>query len=248
MRGPAAPLTKDGEFHGFRPGARATVIPSAFFSEVLPRIEDEAELRVTLFLMFALGRHKGYPRYVSHHELEALGPLAESLAPLPGEIADNLERGLALAVQRETFLAVDVEQGGLHQRLYLLNTPSDRRSLERMRDGVLKVGRPLPEHREPPAPERENVFQLYEENIGPITPLVAEELREAESLYPFEWIEEAMREAALLNKRSWRYAARILERWAMEGRQSEKAGRDPGADDSIRARVIRRFDQLSGDR
>jgi DnaD/phage-associated family protein len=248
MTQPLTPLRKDGEFHGFQPGARATVIPSAFFTEVMPAIDDEAELRVSLYLMFSLGRHKGYPRYVTRRELAALGPLAESLAPLPGEIAENLERGLALATGRETFLAVDVEREGERETLYLMNTPADRRAVERIREGLLPLGRPLPPRTEPPAPERENVFQLYEENIGPITPLMAEELREAERLYPFEWIEEALREAAVLNKRSWRYAARILERWAMEGRQGEKAGRDPGGDDSIRSRVVRRFDQLSGGR
>lgn len=246
MTHPASPLHKDGEFHGFQPGARATAIPSAFFTEVMPSIEDEAELRVSLYLMFTLGRHRGYPRCVSRRELEALGPLAESVAPLQGEIAESIAHGLALAVARETFLAVDIEREGERETLYLLNTPGDRRAAERIRDGLLTIGRPWPPRTEPPTPARENVFQLYEENIGPITPLIAEELRDAERLYPFEWIEEAMKEAAVLNKRSWRYAARILERWAMEGRQGEKAGRDPGGDDSIRARVVRRFDQLSG--
>lgn len=241
------PLKKDGDFSGFQPGSRATVIPSSFFSEVLPAIEDEAELRVTLYLLYTLGRHKGYPRYVSRNELAALVPLAESLAPLPGEIADNLTRGLELSVGRETFLAVEVERDEHKETLYFLNTPGDRRAVEQVRTGVIALGRALPAHTEPPAPERENVFQLYEENIGPITPLIAEELREAEGIYPFEWIEEAMKEAAVLNKRSWRYAARILERWAMEGRKGEKAGRDSGGDDSIRARVIRRFDKLAGD-
>jgi len=96
-------------------------------------------------------------------------------------------------------------------------------------------------------PERQgSVFQLYEENIGPITPLIAEELKEAEELYPYEWLEEALREAALLNKRSWRYASRILERWATEGRTREKAGRDPGEGNSARAQLLRRYRDLSG--
>ncbi len=243
----SGPIPKDGHFSGFVAGSRATVLPTAFFTEVLPGIEDEAELRVTLYLFYALGRRKGYPRFVTRSELEALAPLAESLAPLPGEIAENLDRGLGLAAQRGTFLTLQVEREGRSDGLFLLNTPGDRRAFQQILSGQLEVGRPLPRPAEPPAPERHNVFQLYEENIGPITPLVAEELREAEQLYPVEWIEEALKEAAVLNKRSWRYAARILERWAMEGRQGEKAGRDPAGVDTIRARVIRRFDQLAGD-
>ena len=66
--------------------------------------------------------------------------------------------------------------------------------------------------------QRPNIFVLYEQNIGPLTPLLAEELMEAEDTYPAAWIEDAFREAVELNKRSWRYIQRILERWAAEGK------------------------------
>ncbi|UCD21877.1 MAG: DnaD domain protein [Chloroflexota bacterium] len=71
-----------------------------------------------------------------------------------------------------------------------------------------------------------NIFVLYEQNIGIITPMIAEELQEAEKLYPPGWIEEAFKEAVQLNKRSWRYIARILERWANEGKDSGEYKRD----------------------
>ena len=54
-------------------------------------------------------------------------------------------------------------------------------------------------------PERPNVFRLYEENIGMLTPMVADELRAAEEEYPSGWVEAAIREAAAGNVRSWRY-------------------------------------------
>ena len=69
-------------------------------------------------------------------------------------------------------------------------------------------------------PPTVNIFALYEQNIGMITPMIAEELKEAEKLYPPQWIEEAFKEAVTLNKRSWKYIARILERWASEGKDS----------------------------
>jgi DNA replication protein DnaD len=56
--------------------------------------------------------------------------------------------------------------------------------------------------------------------------MIAEELQEAEKLYPADWIESAFREAVSLNKRSWKYIARILERWAVEGKDNGKLGRD----------------------
>jgi DnaD/phage-associated family protein len=71
-----------------------------------------------------------------------------------------------------------------------------------------------------------NIFTLYEQNIGMITPMIAEELKEAEKLYPPLWIEEAFKEAVTLNKRSWKYIARILERWTSEGKDSGEYKRD----------------------
>ena len=74
--------------------------------------------------------------------------------------------------------------------------------------------------------EKPSIFALYEQNIGLLTPMIAEELKEAEKLYPVSWIEEAFKEAVSLNKRNWRYIARILERWASEGKESGEFRRD----------------------
>ena len=87
------------------------------------------------------------------------------------------------------------------------------------------------------APRKPNIFALYEENIGLLTPLIAEELKEAEKRYPQKWIEEAFREAVELNKRSWRYIARILESWASGGKESGE--HRPGAKKSGPDKYIR---------
>ncbi|MGC8787666.1 MAG: DnaD domain-containing protein, partial [Anaerolineae bacterium] len=72
---------------------------------------------------------------------------------------------------------------------------------------------------EPAMPtERPNIFILYEQNIGLLQPIIAEELQEAERAYPQEWIEEAFRIAVERNVRNWKYVRRILERWAAEGK------------------------------
>ncbi len=235
-------------FGGFPSGARATAVPSVFFSELLPQIEDEWELRVTLYVIYALGRRKGYPRFVTLGELNGEAPLLASLGDGGSQPPlERLEKGLDEAVGRGSILRLDLEHEGRAERLYFLNSPSDRRAIEQLRDGRIDLGRVLPPVQGAPASQRGNVFQLYEENIGPLTPLVAEELREAEELYPFEWLEEALREAALQNKRSWRYAAAILQRWATEGRKREKAGRDPGEGNSARAQLLRRYRELGGD-
>jgi len=252
MRSPeAGRMTADARsstpFTGFPAGARATVVPSLFFSELLPQIDDEAELRVTLYAFYALGRRKGYPRFVTESELRAEAPLLAALGDGADQLAlDRLRQGLDKASQRGTLLTLEVEKAGQRERLVFVNTPSDRRAVALIREGGLDLGRALPAEQGAPSSRRDNVFQLYEANIGPLTPLVAEELKEAEELYPYEWLEEALREAALLNKRSWRYVSRILQRWATEGRTREKAGRDPGEGGSARAQFLRRYRDLGG--
>jgi DnaD/phage-associated family protein len=231
-------------FAGFPAGGRATTIPSVFFSHVLPYVEDDAELRVTLYLYYALGRRKGYPRFVTRNELRGEAPLIATLGP--NEAEERLEHGLSLAVARGTLLAMDIEHAGRQERIYLLSTPSGRRAIEQIKDGRIELGRVLPPVQEAPLLDRANIYQLYEENIGPLAPIVAQELHEAEELYPLEWIEEALNEAALQNKRSWKYAAAILQRWATEGRKRETAGRDPGEGNSARAQLLRRYRDAGG--
>ena len=241
-----SPAASGSGFKGYPAGAKATVVPSVFFSELLPQIEDASELRVTLYLFYALGRRHGYPRFVTERELRAEGPLLASLAD-GGKIEplEALVKGLSLAVERGSLLGLEVEQNGTTETLFSTNTPANRRAFEQIRDGRMPLGRPLPQQAGTPKPQRENVFHLYEENIGPLTPLVAEELKEAEQLYPYEWLEEALREAALQNKRSWRYAAAILQRWATGGRTRETAGRASDGT-SARSQILSRYRQQLG--
>lgn len=70
-----------------------------------------------------------------------------------------------------------------------------------------------------PAAEKPNVFRLYQENIGPLTPFTAELLRDAAASYSEEWLEDAIKEAVLYNARNWKYVQAILQNWKAEGRK-----------------------------
>ncbi len=65
-----------------------------------------------------------------------------------------------------------------------------------------------------------NIYSFYEQNIGIITPHVAELIKEAENLYPVEWIEDAIKQSLVQNKRNWAYISSILNRWKIEGRDN----------------------------
>src|SRR4030067_1000164 len=70
--------------------------------------------------------------------------------------------------------------------------------------------------------EHPNIFQLYEANVGPLTPMIADALRDAEKTYQADWIEDAFRIAVERNKRNWRYIDAILHRWQEGGRDDRK--------------------------
>jgi DNA replication protein len=206
---------------GFPNSAAGTVIPNAFFSSHLPEMTDPAELAVSAYVFFALGQKRRHPRFVTERELESDATLLRTLASLSlGD--DALERGLRLAVERGTL----VRAASGEEALFAVNMPVNRRALERLAAEGVRVETPLPPRDGSVEP---NIFSLYEENIGAITPLLAEDLREAEATYPPAWIEDAVREAVELNKRSWRYVRSILRRWETEGRDEEHR-RDPEAD------------------
>lgn len=71
--------------------------------------------------------------------------------------------------------------------------------------------------------EQPNIFLLYEQNIGLLTPMIAGQLEDAADRYPADWIEAAFSEAVQRNKRNWKYISAILRRWETEGRQAWNA-------------------------
>ena len=214
-------------FAGFPRRVRFVPVPSPVFGPLLEQIDDLAELKSTLRVIWLLHQKRGYPRFVTLKELRADRTLARALATDGAPDGARVERALARAVDRGTLLSGVVERDEGQERLYMLNTESDRHALAGIMGGELSVG-PMPKD----APwegttERPNIFALYEDNVGMLSPMIAEELREAEQLYPAPWIEDAFREAVSQNKRSWRYIARILERWEREGRGDGEPGRHP---------------------
>ncbi|MCI0477669.1 MAG: DnaD domain protein [Anaerolineales bacterium] len=198
-------------FSGFPAGKiEVTPLPNLFFSELIPAIDDLAELKVTLHIFWRLAHSK--TTHVRASELRADRTLAQSLQANDAAPETEIERALARAVERGTLL----HWASAEDDFYFLNTERGRRAHEKIESETLP--------RDPIAPEpiaavaRPNIFALYEQNIGLLTPMLAEELKEAEQQYPGEWIAEAIKIAVEQNKHSWSYARKILERWKTEGR------------------------------
>lgn len=73
------------------------------------------------------------------------------------------------------------------------------------------------------------IFKVYQDNIGLLTPLIADSIVDAEKTYPLQWIIEAIKLSVENNKRSWRYCETILKRWQSEGKDEGKGKAKPAA-------------------
>ncbi|MCJ7548359.1 MAG: DnaD domain protein [Anaerolineae bacterium] len=233
-------------FPGFPEGSAPTVaLPELVFTDLVPHIDDPDLLKVVLVVLWRLAkmRAEGAP-WVTDRELLGDAVLREALAgaesPAVAEAAGlaeaRLTAALRAAVEHEILLAADWRRADDTAEVrYFANSPRGRASVAAVRRGV------SPERAAVEA--RPNVFTLYEQNIGPLTALLSEDLMEAEETYPASWIEDAFREAVRLNKRNWKYILAILVRWQAEGRDEIDRRTDgrPGKAEHDRDAQARRY-------
>jgi DNA replication protein len=214
-------------FGGFPPKMNFTAVPEAFFSHLLPAMDDVDELKVVLTIFHLIYHKKGYPRFITGSELLSDFALVNGLGTDVDSAKARLKSALERAVERGIILHQVVSSGETQDDIYLLNSDSDREVISKIQNGEISLpGKMIA--RTPvisPAPVPD-IFSLYEENIGMITPLIADEIREAQQTYPETWLHDAIREAANQNKRKWSYISAILERWSSEGKADGTYRRD----------------------
>jgi DNA replication protein len=203
-------------FEGFPAGdLRFVSVPDLFFAELLPAIDNPAELKVTLHVIWLRQRERR--QIFTQAELAADETLARGLAVLGEQPEALLRQALALAVARGSLLQASVESEAGSEEVYALNSEGGRLALARLEEGELAPIGTVAVDR-PSIEPRPNIFKLYEDNIGLLSPILADELRDAEATYPPGWIEDAFRIAVANNVRKWSYIQAILEDWATEGR------------------------------
>ncbi len=215
------------QFAGFPAKMQFTPLPNLFFSTLLPQISDMAELKTTLHILAALYRKRGYPRFVTYGELLTDKSLMSSFRENARPSGEVLRSALEMAAKRGTILHLILAKDGIPEDIYFLNTDYDREIAAKIQNGEFILSGLKAEGRtDNEIEEQPDIFTLYEQNIGMLTPLIAEELSEAEKLYPEIWIKDAIKAAVNQNKRKWNYISAILERWAAEGRGDGTHRRD----------------------
>ena len=199
----------------FTGSAGFTPIPNEFFHDWLNEISDPNELKVTLFALW----------FTANQEGTAVPLWEQDFAE--GLDAADINLGLEKCVQRGSLLKVTLDA----EAVYFLNSPRGRAAAESVRAGEWipskgKTAAPVP---------RPNIYRLYEENIGPLTPMIADTLKDAEEEYPAEEIEKAFAQALKANVRKWNYVEAILKRWKEEG-YGKKQNRQDAEEDRNRYR------------
>ena len=218
------------EFSGFPEGKmHFTGIPDLFFTNLLPEIEDLGELKITIYAFRLLHNMEGTFRYLRRVNFSRDEVFMQGLAQDPGEASKILDQALSLCIRRKTLLSTSIELETGLQTLYFLNSPKGRAALKAVETGEWRHSG----NAEAPLellPQAPNIFSLYEENIGPLTPMIADALQAAEQNYPYLWIEQAVRIAVENNVRRWTYVEAILKRWQEGGRDERTDRRDSEKD------------------
>jgi DNA replication protein len=212
-------------FKGFTETETFTQIPDTFFHQLLNQIDDAAELKVTLYFLWHVQHMDGPYHALRESDFDAKG------LGLP---ADEIHAGVEKAVTRGTILRLQNDA----DVFYFLNSPRGRAAAQAFADGQFHE----PAGISAAVFERPNIFRLYEENIGPLTPLIADALKDAEETYSAEWAAETIELAVKHNRRSWKYCEAILKRWKEEGRGEKQDRRD--TEEINRDDIQRRVDEF----
>lgn len=221
-------------FKGFLDDPQAQVqIPTAFFSQLLPLIKDLATLKLLLYMFW---HSEMQPSKISQFRMVDFISDPGLLHMLGND--DNLQHALELLIKLQAVLEVNIEW--MDEKYYFLNTPQGQAAVKAIQNGEWKETHVQRQaiHMAEKAP---NIFELYEQNIGVITPMMVDILKDDETTYPAEWIKEAIQIAVTRNVRTWNYVQAILKRWQKEGyRDEENRRNDPQDPESYRKSWLKR--------
>ena len=213
------------QFSGFSSNPSAfSKLPDEFFSSVLNQVSDVDELKITLYCLWFISKKETSSPWVSWQNIITDKAFLEGLSKVHSEALMLAGSGIAKAVERGTLLTNFPKTSKFDNSIFVPNSPFGRAYLKNLNSEKTIS---LIDGENIPALERDrpNIYMLYEQHIGTLTPMISDILLEAEKDFPVEWLEEAMQVAVKNNVRRWTYIEAILKRWKQEGR-NEKERRD----------------------
>jgi DNA replication protein len=212
-------------FTGFSEDTSDSIsIPNSFFTEVMGQIEHLGEFKTTLYAFWHFQKQEGNIPFLQKKDFSSDNKFMDGLSAISREAKTILEESLDHAVERGTLLKAEMSKD--KEILFILNSPRGRAVLKAIQENGWDPRENLQFDFSMDI-ERPNIFHLYEKNIGPLTPMIAEDLKEAEKTYPIEWLKDAIQIAVRKNVRRWNFVAAILKSWKEKGRYEEdRRGRE----------------------
>jgi DNA replication protein len=209
-------------FKGFQDSKDAMIrIPGVFFDQLLPLMDNLAELKLVLYFFWRIERSEGDFRYLDKNSLLQDDKFLMGLDTDPDSQRSTLDNALNSSVKKGILLPAILIKEGAQTEIFFINSTKGRAAVKAIQNGEWQHFETIPTAQEW-IQEAPNIYKLYEENIGLLTPLIADKLRDAENEYPEQWISEAITIAAERNKRNWSYINAILHRWQEGGRDDRK--------------------------
>ena len=202
-------------------------IPVELTSSLLRDIDSFEEFKCTLRIFSLIFSLRPKRLWISFEELSSDPVLLESIPVSDSEKkTEVIIKSIYAAKKRQTIILREKDKNQIQNSIILINDKISNELLTKKDIGKLQDGLDLEQTDIQPGQKREsNIYRLYEDNIGQMTPVLAEELKLAEKNYPNLWIEEAIIEAVKNNIRNWKYISSILNRWQIEGRTNGESTR-----------------------
>jgi DNA replication protein len=221
-------------FAGFPDDNTALVrLPLLFFTQLLPQMDNLDQLRLILYMFWHSEQQPSTIRYFRFIDFTTDPTLMEMMG-------DEVGLRSALAGLVNLHAVLEAEMDWMDEVYFFINTPQGRAAVQAIQSGTWQD---FSQDRQAInlLDESPNIFELYEKNIGVITPMMAEILKEDEEIYPASWIQVAIQIAVTRNVRTWKYVQAILKRWQTEGFGDEQNRQnDPQDPESYRKSWLKR--------
>ena len=201
-------------FKGFKKNVQSIPVPAPVFDSILEAITNISELKLMLRIIWLLQIYNRKPPLITEAEIISDKVLSKTIGP------PNTIQELLITLESYGIISSSVKKND-QVKIIFLNSEKIKNHIEKS-DIILQGIQPDPWNETTDIP---NIYSVYEQNIGIITPHIAELIKESENLYPIDWIEDAIKQASVQNKRNWAYVSSILNRWKTEGKNNEKHSR-----------------------
>jgi len=201
-------------------------IPESFLTDHLSKINDPDLFKLLLYIFWRFDKSRSPIKFITAENILTDEIFSENFGKTRDEITQHVNKLLADAVEINILINCS-HPAQADNKLYFYNSIKNQKAIDLIETGEIKV-----EDIEDIslAITKPNIFKLYEENIGPLTPLIAETLEDAINTYSSDWIEEAVQIAVVNNVRRWKYIQAILDRWQEEGKNARRDQKDTEED------------------